>query len=194
MRHDLSLHGHAFRLRPIADADAPFVLELRGDPERARHLHPTSPSLADQLNWFACYYERAGDYYFVVERLETDAPEGLVAIFDVSPESADGEWGRWILRPGSLAAVESAWLTYRCAFEQLGLEQVYSRTAAHNRSVVSFHDSCGITRRRLLPGHVEICGTKVNAIEHTVDRQSWPQISSRLQRLSQLTAQILRRR
>lgn len=191
MRHDLVVDGVAFRLRPIGDADAPLVVALRGNPALNRYLHATSSSLADQLAWFARYYERPGDYYFVVEQLESGMAEGMISIYDIDSQSRCGEWGRWILKAGSLAAVESAWLIYRCAFERLGLERVCSRTVAENAPVVSFHDSCGITARRVLPGHFELDGRRVDAVEHEVSRQAWSEISPRLERLAWLTARRL---
>jgi RimJ/RimL family protein N-acetyltransferase len=191
MRHDLCLAGSAFRLRPVGNADASLILWLRTKPELNRFLHGTSPSLDDQLTWLDHYYERPGDYYFVVERQETGVPEGVVSIYDIDPQSISGEWGRWILKPGSLAAVESAWLIYRCAFEQLDLRQVYCRTVADNTPVVSFHDSCGIAERRLLPGYFDLNGRLVDAVEHRVERQTWRELGPRLERLAKLTAQRL---
>lgn len=193
MRHDLTVAGPAFRLRPITDADAPLVLELRSDTKRNRYLHPIPPRLDDQLAWFARYYERPGDYYFVVERQDSGAAEGVISLYDVDLKAGCGEWGRWILRPGSLAAVESAWLIYRCAFEQLGLKRVFCRTVADNVSVVSFHDSCGITEKRLLPSHFNLGGKPTDAVEHEVTREAWSAINLRLQKLAELAARKLRR-
>jgi RimJ/RimL family protein N-acetyltransferase len=193
MRHDLTLAGPAFRLRPITDADAPLVLELRSDTRRNRYLHPIPPRLDDQLAWFARYYERPGDYYFVVERQDSGAAEGVISLYDVDLKAGCGEWGRWILRPGSLAAVESAWLIYRCAFEQLGLKRVFCHTVADNVSVVSFHDSCGITEKRLLPNHFNLGGRPADAVEHEVTREAWSAINLRLQKLAELAARKLRR-
>jgi hypothetical protein len=104
---------------------------------------------------------------------------------------ACGEWGRWIVKPGSLAAVESAWLIYRCAFEQLKLLRVYCRTAAENKKVVSFHDSCGITDRRILAGHFELNGRRMDAIEHQLASQTWSEIGPRLEKMAQLIARRL---
>jgi RimJ/RimL family protein N-acetyltransferase len=193
MRHNLILAGPAFRLRPIGDADAHLHLELRCNPYLNRFLHATSSSVEDQLAWLADYYERPEDYYFVVERLETGAPEGVISVYDIDFEIGSGEWGRWILKPGSLAAVESAWLIYRYSFEQLKLAQVYCRTVADNQPVVSFHDSCGIPQRRLLPGHFDFGGNRVDAVEHLIDHWAWTQISPRLEKLAQLTARRLKR-
>lgn len=193
MRHDIQLDGHAFRLRPITDKDAPFVLELRCDPDLSRFIHSTPPRLADQLQWLAAYYERPGDYYFVVERRRDGLAEGLVSIYDIEEGSRAAEWGRWVVRRGSLAAPESAWLMYRCAFEQLALERVYSRTVADNAPVVSFHDSCGIARKRTLTQFFELRGHKYDAIEHEVTQLSWPGIAPNLERPARAVAALLER-
>ena len=61
MRHNVILEGPSFRVRPIVDSDAPFVLKLRSDPELSRFLHATPLSIESQLGWFERYYERPGD-------------------------------------------------------------------------------------------------------------------------------------
>lgn len=189
MRHDLTLEGHAFRLRPITDADALLLVELRGNPELNYYLHASSNRVEDQLAWLARYYEREGDYYFVLERRASRMPEGVLSLYNIDPATHSGEWGRWILKPGSLGAVESAWLIYRAALELLGLDSVYCRTVANNEKVVSFHDSCGVTTCRILPHHFELGERKLDAVEHRVDRASWVKIAPRLERLALLTAQ-----
>jgi len=183
MRHDIVLDGPAFRLRPIADTDAAFVAALRRDPRLNRFLHATPISLDSQLDWLANYYERLGDWYFVLERRCNGVPEGLISLYDLDAYQHNAEWGRWILRPGSLAAVESAWLIYHFAFEQLNLREVYCRTVASNHPVVSFHDSCGITKRTLLPGHF-VLDDRLDAVEHRVDEANWAALGPRLKHLS----------
>lgn len=187
------MEGYAFRLRPITDNDAAFVVELRSNPELNRFLHDSSIRVEDQLAWLARYYEREGDYYFVIERRDSGVSEGLISIYDVDTVALSGYWGRWILSHSSLAAVESVWLIFCIGFELLKLNCVYSRTVAKNEKVVSFHDSCGITARQLLPLHFEIGGHRHDAIEHRVDLASWTGIKPRLGKLAQLTARRVNR-
>ncbi len=185
MRHDVVIEGVGFRLRPVADADAPLLLELRTDPELSRFLHPTPPALDSQLDWLAAYYERAGDYYFVVERRCGGVAEGVIALYDLDPARLEAEWGRWILRRDSLAAVESAALIYRLAFDHLGLAEVYCRTVADNTRVVSFHDSCGCAARHALPGHFALGQGVFDAVEHRVGRANWSnRVGPHLERLA----------
>lgn len=188
MRHKIVMEGFAFRLRPISDEDAEFILQLRSDPELNTFLHSTPISLDYQLNWLARYYERSGDWYFILERRCDSKPEGLISLYDHNTQQRCAEWGRWILGRRSLAAVESAWLIYRCAFEQLNLRKVYCRTVADNKSVVSFHDSCGISDRILLSDHFNLNGRTLDAVEHRVDESAWKLMEPRLKILAQRIA------
>lgn len=193
MRHDLTLEGPGFRLRPVGDDDAQFILGLRTDPALGRFLHATSSSIGGQLAWMSRYYERPGDYYFVVEQRKSLDLEGVIAVYDLDSERRSAEWGRWILRHGSLAAVESALLIYRAAFDTLKLDETYSRTVADNQAVVSFHDSCGIESRKILPGHFDIAGKRVDAVEHRLHKTQWAAVEQRLASLATLTARRLSR-
>jgi RimJ/RimL family protein N-acetyltransferase len=184
------LAGPAFRLRPAGEGDAAFIVALRSDPALNAWVNPTSPRVEDQLAWLSKYFEREGDWYFVVERLDGTA-EGLIGIYDQA--GGEAEWGRWLLRPGSLAAVESVLLMYRAAFGSLGLDAVHCRTAAANERVVSFHDSCGIAERRVLPGCLELHGQRQDAVEHRLTRAAWPAVEERLAKLAQLTARRMQR-
>ena len=193
MQHEFIIEGFAYRLRPIGDNDAEFIIKLRSHDELNRFLHTTSPSLANQLDWLAQYYVRPGDWYFVIESRSDGTAEGLVSVYDLDAQHRRAEWGRWILRKGSLAAVESAWLIYRCAFEQLSLHEVFCRTVADNASVVSFHDSCGIIERSLLLNHFNLNGSKLDAVEHRVNKATWEALASRLEHLAQRMARRLQR-
>lgn len=184
MDHDLHLAGHYFALRPIRVSDAPLVVELRADAERTRFLQPVPPNIAAQQAYLQSYLTRPGDYYFVVEDAATRQVEGLVGIYNIDHRRR-GEVGRWVLRLGSLAAVESAWLIYRVAFERLDLAEVYCLTAADNAHVVSFHDSSGLERRGVRPRDVRIGGTWHDRVEHVLSRQRWPVVGEKLARLAQ---------
>src|SRR5258706_1685457 len=109
MRHDLILAGPAFRLRPITDADALLVLELRSDTKRNHYLHPIPPHLDEQLAWFARYYERPGDYYFVFERQDSGSAEDVISLYDVDTQIDYCKWVRWILSPRSTSELARAW-------------------------------------------------------------------------------------
>ena len=79
-----------------------------------------------------------------------------------------------MVKRGSLAAVESAWLVYRMAFEQLDLVTVFSRTMVQNEKVISFHESCGCLPRAT----VRIDGE--DFVEHELVRSLWLSVGPEL--------------
>ena len=124
------------------------------------------------------------DYYFVIQRLPAGGGgvEGLIGIYDVDAELRSGSWGRWIIEPGSSAAIESAWLIYRVGFELLWLEEMYTHTLVENASVVFLHDRAGLIRHGRLDGYYELNGERCDAIEHVLTRDRWPATSIDLER------------
>ena len=181
MRHDHRLAGHAFRLRPVAEADARFIVALRA--RAGDFLNRGAGTVEAQLAWLARYFERDDDFCFVVETLDGARREGLVGVYDVRRPGQTAEWGRWVLRAGSNAAVESALLVYRCAFDALRLASVRCRTLVANGSVVAFHDSCGLVRAGA-EVTVDHDGTPQPAIEHVLSSADWPRVEAHLDRLA----------
>lgn len=182
MRHAIVMEGWGYRLRPVEAGDARFIHELRADPVRARYLHRGAPGLAAQQRWLQAYFERPDDYYFVIESRGSGKSEGTVGIYNLDQERGWAEWGRWIVRPGSFAAVESACLIYRAGFEVLGLHSMYSRTVTENFPTLSFHDGFGLERTCVLPHFFEREGRWLDAIEHVLTRSRWDEVRGQTER------------
>lgn len=193
MRHDYVVEGFGYRLRPAGDDDADFIVGLRTDDVLTRYLPRISASRERQLEWFASYYKTPGDYYFIVERKIDGAAEGAISVYNIGVEPGGGEWGRWVLRHGSLAAVESALLIYRFGLSTLKLGHMYSRTFAANLPVLSIHDRCG-TRRAVLPGFFKQGEEAFDAIEHLVQADRLPAVEAALGPLAKRTAELLTRK
>jgi RimJ/RimL family protein N-acetyltransferase len=181
LRHEVAREGHRFRIRPIRSEDAAFVLSLRNDPQRARFLGPTSDRVEDQVAWLNTYFDRPDDWYWIVEDGRTGAPEGTIGLY--ARQGPRAEWGRWILREGSVAAVESALLVYRFAFDELALDEVFCRTIEENLAVVSFHESCGLERGGTLP----LADGRL-AVEQRLTAARWPVVRAKLDRLASALA------
>jgi RimJ/RimL family protein N-acetyltransferase len=180
MRHNFEIKGVRFRLRPVAISDVNFILELRCNPVLSKFLHKTSSDIQLQINWIEEYFNRAGDYYFIVEDIINFSQVGLIALYDIDESRENGEWGRWIIKPESFAAIECAWLIYEFAFEELMKKKVCCRTVALNEPVVSFHDSCGIASKKVLKSYFQIGGKEVDAIEHSLTSAEWRLIGPRI--------------
>jgi len=188
MRHNFRVEGSGFTLRPVADADAEFIELLRSNPSLNSFIHRSPPGHSQQLAWLTAYYTRPDDYYFVVEDMTGSERHGLVSLYNLDTSREKAEWGRWIIAPGSLAAIESVLLVFRFAFEILSLRSVYSRTLAENRSVLSFHDSVGIPRIRDMPGEFIFGDRKRDAVLHELTLGGWLSIEHRLELIAKKTA------
>lgn len=184
MKHRYHLEGLNYKLRPVELPDAQFIIDTRlEDPERNQYIHQISDSLKDQEDWINRYFEREGDYYFVIENRFSGNPEGLIGIYDENDGKA--EWGRWVVQKGSLCAFESVYLLYRIAFEKIGLEELYCRTLVANEAVVSFHNSFGEQTRRIIPDASELNGKQYDVIEQFANREIfYVQIAPRIEKLS----------
>lgn len=181
MRHDLHLAGHAFSLRPVDLDDAAFIVDLRR--QGARYINRGAQTEGEQRAWIERYFAQPGDYYFVIERNDDRSAQATAALYDVDPAGGRAEWGRFVVAPGSPAAVETALLVYRCAFERLALDAVYCHTLADNVQVVAFHDSCGLARRDE-PVEVSHDGVGRPAVEHVLERERFESVRAHLDRLA----------
>lgn len=193
MRHSYVIEGEAFRLRPIEERDAEFVVALRSTAGRSQYLHPISPSVDDQLRWLGAYFKREGDYYFVIEHIASGRAEGLISLYDVSTEEKTAEWGRWIVAPASLAAIESVVLLMDLAFEKLRLRKVYSCTVAENTATNSFHDGCGFRRTGIQVGRINMEGRAIDAVRHECAADEWPALRPALAAKSHKISQRVNR-
>ncbi|MDH5377012.1 MAG: GNAT family N-acetyltransferase [Gammaproteobacteria bacterium] len=188
MIHSIVAEGYSYRLRPITIDDSSFVVSLRTHPELNKYINSVSGNVEEQENWIIDYEKRQNDYYFVVERKQDRKKEGLISVYDIDSNKKEGEWGRWVLSKGSLAAVESVWLLCRVAFDELGLNVVYSRTISDNKKVISFHNSCGFKVRKTHQRYFR-CGSEwLDAIEHVLYRKDWPQIELELNKMAKVTS------
>ena len=170
MKHSLSIEGYSYGLHPVTIEDASFIVDVRlEDAERNRFIHAISPDVSLQEEWIRKYFDTPNDYYFLVKNKLNSRKEGLISIYNISGKK--GFWGRWIIKKGSLASVESFYLICRMAFEQLGLDEIYSRTIVDNKMVVAFHDSISAKRRGIIPQCFSIENRVYDAVEHFVDKE-----------------------
>lgn len=182
MKHHFSMDGFSYRLRPVKIQDAEFIVKVRlEDAERNQFIHSISSDPALQEEWIRKYFERDNDYYFIIENRFSREAEGLISFYNV--ENRKAEWGRWVIKKGSLAASESVDLLYQIAFEKAGLQELYCRTVAENISVVGFHDSIGEKTRCILKNEFELNGKLYDAVEQYADHHCfWSEIHPKLQK------------
>ncbi len=194
MQHNFHLAGPAFELKPVLLQHAPFIFNLRRDRSVNAYINETPDDYEMHRSWMREYFERGGDYYFVVADKENGDLQGTCAIYNLDSARNRAEWGRWVISPDSLAASESAFLIYSIAFEKLELKEVFCRTVANNTSVLSFHASCGLSLTNVESNAVSIDGKDHDLVEQVLTEQQWPELKNYLLDKCTRVASIMHRR
>lgn len=141
----MPLTSKTIMLRPVEESDAEFIVGLRVDEKYNKHLSVVTADVEAQINWIRRYKEDEANkqqFYFIIERLDGERC-GTVRLYDFVGESFS--WGSWILNEQKTryAAIESAFLVYRFAFEELGFKRCHFEVRKGNERVISFHEKMG---------------------------------------------------
>ncbi len=135
-------------LRYVEIGDAEFILSLRHDKRKNRHLSSVKGGLSAQKEWIAEYKKREENgleyYYIIVDRHDENQEElGVVRLYNFKESSFC--WGSWILKDGSpsYAAIESALNIYEEAFFSLSFSEARFDVRKKNTKVVRFHKRFG---------------------------------------------------
>lgn len=134
--------GKSIFLREVSFGDAEFIVGLRTDPEKGKHLSETSTDIAKQESFISRYSESLTDFYFVICDWKWNRI-GTIRIYDVRGDSFC--WGSWILLKDAPrnAAIESALLIYDFAFLNLHYLKSHFDVRKDNERVVEFHKRFG---------------------------------------------------
>jgi RimJ/RimL family protein N-acetyltransferase len=139
------VEGKRTNLRLVRIEDAEFLLSLRLDPKKNRHLSQIDNDLGKQTEWLKNYKKREKDkaeYYFVIED-KIGTPFGSLRLYDFIKDSFC--WGSWILKDNrpNYMAVESALLVYEFAFYSLKFNNCHFDVRKENTKVIAFHVRLG---------------------------------------------------
>lgn len=183
MRHTLQAEGFGVRLRPVRLEDATFIVWLRNLEHVRGRVGDSAMDTAAQETWLRAYFDREGDYYFIIETLGGIAV-GAYGIYDLTGASAES--GRWIIRPEVPAAIPSAIQAFEIAFERLALQELRVKTIATNRPVLSLNRKFGFRQTRIEPAAQVIGGQPVDQVHFLLEAKDWPKIREGLVPLARL--------
>lgn len=140
--------GNTICLRNVKVSDAEFILTLRCDPEKSRHLSKTEYDIKKQIEWIENYHIRDGEAYFIIKDMLTGSRIGTVRLYDAKQNSFC--WGSWILVRNckKTVAIESALMVYEYAIDWLGFDKAHFDVRRENINVWRFHERFGAKRIR----------------------------------------------
>lgn len=129
-----------FRL--VHDSDAEFILSLRTDEIKSKHLSYVSNEIESQRQWLLAYKQRESlnqEYYFIISKDGFQDPLGTVRLYDFKENSFC--WGSWIIVDSAptYTGIESALTVYRIGFEILSFKNSHFDVRKSNKKVIAFH-------------------------------------------------------
>lgn len=123
MYYENVLEGKYIKLKSVREEDAKFTLAIRQDPEFTKYLPKLDITVGQQKEWIRKQQEKPDDYFFVVYDKE-EKPIGTYGLYDIKVNDT-AESGRMAMRGNALQNIEAQLLTYKFAFEKLGLASIY---------------------------------------------------------------------
>jgi len=140
----MSNYVAATKFRYVRPEDSEFIIELRSDAKKSRHISPTLGDVEAQKEWISRYMKREEsgvEHYFILEGATGDI--GCVRIYEIVNRSFC--WGSWIIMEGtpSYHAIETVLAIYMAGFDILNLEFSHFSVRKENKSVLKFHQSSG---------------------------------------------------
>ncbi len=177
MRHVLHAEGFGLRLRPVRLEDAAFIVWLRHQDYVKGKVGDSAPDVAGQQNWLESYFQRDGDFYFLLETV-AGTPLGTTGLYDLSGDTA--EWGRYIIRPTVSAALPCCLLTYDLAFRELKLRELLARCVSTNLAVHSLCRKLGFRQGGTEVANQTIGGESVDMVHFTLNAADWSRSRERV--------------
>ncbi|MEL4014806.1 GNAT family N-acetyltransferase [Dryocola clanedunensis] len=144
---DNILKSRTINLRLANEHDAAFIYSLRRNETLNKHISSIKGTVEDQEKWLLNYKEKESkgeEFYFIISRNDTNNAIGTVRVYGIT-EDKKFCWGSWILNDNKTvtAAIESALLVYKFAFEIKKLTSAYFQVDRKNLSVITFHLKTG---------------------------------------------------
>ncbi|HUA67544.1 MAG TPA: GNAT family N-acetyltransferase, partial [Candidatus Saccharimonadales bacterium] len=170
MRHALHTEGFGIRLRPVQVNDAAFIVWLRNQEFVKGRVGDSAFDVAGQRKWLESYFEREGDYYFVIETFD-GVPLGTISLYGIISRYA--EWGRYIIRPEVQAALPAAILSFDLAFETLEMRELLARCVSTNLLVHSLLKKYGFRQSETKKAGETIGGRPVDMIHFVLEAGDW---------------------
>lgn len=142
------LTAKTIHFRLVEESDAEFICDLRNNPDLNKHISQSTALVSEQEKWIKEYKNRElslKEFYFIIERNDNNERIGTVRLYDFKDHPKSFCWGSWILNSNKTryAAIESALLIYKIAFEEIEFEQSHFNVRKENTGVHNFHMRLG---------------------------------------------------
>jgi RimJ/RimL family protein N-acetyltransferase len=190
MNHTVQAEGFGIRLRPVQLQDSAFIVWLRNLEHAKGRVGDSAADAPAQEAWLKEYFQRPGDYYFILETLGRISV-GAYSIYNLADSSAES--GRWVIRPEVPAAIPCAIVAFdEIAFGKLNLTELRVKTVSTNQPVLSLNRKLGFRQTKVERSAQIIGGTPVDLVHFLLEKKDWPAVRDRLLPLVRLAERQVR--
>ena len=174
MKHDVILAGWNCRLRPVTLEDSEFIVKIRNQEFAKGFIHDTDMSIGKQKSWIRRYFDREGDYYWVVENISENKPVGTYGLYDIVGDL--GMPGRLVLMQDSgIVLAVLPILVREFAFETLGLKRLVGDVVPSNKKVIKFSKMMGGVRLDAPPQEYAYIENEMKYEWYGITADMWPE-------------------
>lgn len=135
LSNNFSLNKYGLNVRLINKNDADFILSLRANPEKTRHMVTLDYDIKSQEEWIEKYKKREDqglDYYFIYSKNKSK-PIGVNRISHIDPKTKTAKLSSWIAIKGlKYEAIKMHVIKNEIAFNILGLSSSYGEVHKKN--------------------------------------------------------------
>lgn len=143
MKSNVTLTCGPWSLNPYRIRDIRPIVSLRNEAASHGAIPPVPTDFLKNFRWWFSNRFSNNQFNFVVKH-DSKGTVGFIAIYSVN--AGAGEWGRWVIKPGTLGAIPSAYLIWEFAFRDLGLSEISCLTFSSNKDVLALHERFGFQR------------------------------------------------
>lgn len=177
MNHSIVSEGYGIRIRPVRMDDAGFIVWLRNLDHAKGMVGDTAVDTASQEKWLTDYFQRDGDYYFVIETA-CGIPVGAFGFYNPTEESID--IGRWVVWTESAAAVPSVLVGIDVGFQRLGARKIHLTVVTTNERAIKLYHWMGFTKTHVETDAQIINGKSVDLMHMEIEEEEWARSRKRL--------------
>ena len=139
LNEDFSFDKYGLRVQLVNENDAEFILSLRANPNRTKHMVTLDNNIENQIKWIQEYKknERKGlDYYFIYRNFE-DRSIGVNRISHLDYNSKSAKSSSWISVDGlKFEPLKMLLLGNEIVFNQIGINITYGEVHKMNARAI----------------------------------------------------------
>lgn len=178
------LLGKKVRLRPVQLADAAMLWRWINNSKVLRFLSTIPPkTVAKEKDWIKKVQKSKTSYSFVIERLDTQEPIGVMTLSNIEKRHRRASTGSFIAYPkywGKGYGTDAKMVLLKFAFTKLSLHRVWTQVFVTNPRSRRYNEKCGYKYEGLRRQHSFVRGKYKDDWMLGVLKSDWVKVAKKM--------------